>query len=180
MGGDLLLPTIDASLSSDDDPGKAMASRRGEIFKERFLPSLAPTRGARALVERIDRDGLLCVVASSSSAGELEALLDVAGIASLVDRRTTADDANTSKPAPDIVTAALRKAGVSADEALMLGDTPYDVEAATKAGVRTIALRCGGWSDERLAGAIAIYDDPADVLARYAESPLGQPAEQRL
>ena len=167
MGGDLLLPKIDPALSSERDPGKAMSSRRGEIFKERFLPSLAPTPGARELVERFKRDGMICVVASSSSAAELDALLDVARITSLVDRRTTADDAERSKPAPDIIGVALRKAGVSANEAVMLGDTPYDVEAATKAGVRTIALRCGGWGDDDLAGAVAIYADPAELLARY-------------
>ena len=103
----------------------------------------------------------------------MKGLLDVAGVAHLVDRAASSDDAGRSKPDPDIVHAALRQSGSQARDAIMIGDTPYDVKAATQAGVGLIALRSGGWwVDEKLAGAMAIYDDPADLLARIAHSPL--------
>jgi phosphoglycolate phosphatase-like HAD superfamily hydrolase len=88
---------------------------------------------------------------------------------------TSSDDAERSKPDPDIIRAALNKAGVAANVALMIGDTPYDVEAAANARVATIAFRCGGWSDESLRGAIAIYDGPWDLLERLERSPIGNP-----
>ncbi len=86
--------------------------------------------------------------------------------------RTTKDDAGESKPAPDIVSVALKKIGLPPNEVVMIGDAPYDIESAEKIGVGTIAVRCGGFSDEDLKGALAIYDDPADLLAHYDESPL--------
>jgi phosphoglycolate phosphatase-like HAD superfamily hydrolase len=84
-------------------------------------------------------------------------------VADLIGRATSSDD-GASKPDPDIVRAALEQAKLPPHEALMVGDTPYDIEAARRAGVKTIALRCGGWWDDAaLAGAVAIYDDPASL-----------------
>jgi phosphoglycolate phosphatase-like HAD superfamily hydrolase len=91
-----------------------------------------------------------------------------------MDAATSSDDAEGSKPDPDIVEAALQQAGATAADALMIGDTPYDVEAATRAGVALIAFRCGGWTDPDLRGAVAIYDGPWDLLARLDESPLAR------
>jgi phosphoglycolate phosphatase-like HAD superfamily hydrolase len=91
-----------------------------------------------------------------------------------MDAATSSDDAEGSKPDPDIVQAALQRARVPAADALMVGDTPYDVEAAARAGVRLIAFRCGGWTDPDLRGAIAIYDGPWDLLARLDDSPLAR------
>ena len=91
-----------------------------------------------------------------------------------VEARTSSSDADNSKPDPDIVQAALDNLGYPAEEVVMLGDTPYDIEAAGKAGLDVIAVRCGGFSEQQLAGAIAIYDAPADLLARYDTSPLGR------
>ena len=89
-----------------------------------------------------------------------------------MDEQTSSDDADESKPEPDIIHAALERARARPSEAVMIGDTPYDVEAAARAGVRTIAFRCGGWKDEDLRGAIAIYDGPWDLLARLDGSPI--------
>src|SRR5690606_446349 len=97
-------------------------------------------------------------------------LLERAGVKDLVGAATSADEVEASKPAPDVVEAALEEAGVAAEEAVMLGDTPYDVEAAGRAGVRILAMRTGGWDDDGLRDAAAIYDDPADLLARYGDS----------
>ena len=99
-------------------------------------------------------------------------LLQIVGAADLIEDKTTARDAKSSKPDPDVMQVALKRVGYPPNEVVMIGDTPYDIEAARKAGVGTIAFRCGGWSDSDLAGAIAIYNDPADLLAHYDSSPL--------
>jgi len=93
-------------------------------------------------------------------------------VADLIETATSSDDADRSKPDPDIVRAALDRAKASPDEAVMIGDTPYDIAAATRAGVDCIAVRCGGWMDADLTGAIATYDGPWDLLAALDHSPL--------
>jgi HAD superfamily hydrolase (TIGR01509 family) len=170
MGGDRVLPAL-TGLREDTPEGRRVVERRGEIFRERHLPGVRPFPGVRALLERMGRDGWRLVVASSASGEDLEALLAAAGVEDLVEERTSSSDADASKPAPDILEAALRSAGVEPGEALMLGDTPYDVEASLRAGVAIVALRCGGWDGEALRGAVAVYDDPADLLLRYDGSP---------
>ncbi len=114
--------------------------------------------------------GLLLVVATSASAEELSALLSAARIADLVDAQSTSSDAAASKPDPDIVKAAVTRSKLGRLELAMLGDTPYDGEAAVRARVPILGVRCGGWTDADLAGAEAVYDDPADLLARYQDS----------
>jgi HAD superfamily hydrolase (TIGR01509 family) len=171
MGGDKLLPEI-SGMEEESPEGKRAGERRGQIFKEKYLPSIKPLPGARELLKRLREDGLKLVVASSAKKDELDPLLEIAGASDLIEGKTSSDDAENSKPDPDIVEAALEKAALSPDEVVMLGDTPYDIESAGKAGVEVIALRSGGWEDEDLSGAVAIYQDPADLLARYDESPL--------
>jgi phosphoglycolate phosphatase-like HAD superfamily hydrolase len=119
-------------------------------------------------------DGLRLVAATSANEDEMEALLERTGAANLFFRATSSDEADRSKPDPDIVHAAIRKAGCRPGAAIMLGDTPYDIDAAMKAGVRAVALRCGGWPDEKLRGAIAVFDSPENLLAEYDRSPFGR------
>ena len=108
------------------------------------------------------------VIATSAGDDEMDALLRQAGVGDLIPKRTSSDDADRSKPDPDIVLATLQQTGSAPDHTVMIGDTPYDVEAARRAGVRAIALRCGGhWSDVDLEGAIHIVDDPAGLLAYW-------------
>jgi beta-phosphoglucomutase-like phosphatase (HAD superfamily) len=170
MGADWILPRIDPDLTAESDPGKALATRRGEIFLAAYAPSLQPMPGSKALVERLRETGLQCVIASSSKGEELEALLAIAGITDLVEKQTP-PKGSPSKPAPNVVESALQRAHAHAEETLLLGDTPYDIEAASNANVAAVALRCGGWPDDALAAAIAIYDDPAHVLAEFDASP---------
>ena len=171
MGGDNLLPSA-IQVEKESELGQRISKRRGEIFKERYLPSLQAFPKAHLLLRRMHAEGLRLVIASSAQADELQALLKIAQVNGLVDGVTSADDAQSSKPDPDIVQAALEKLGYRADECVMLGDTPYDVQSAGKAGVPTIGFRCGGWSEQDLAGALAVYADPADLLAHYEDSPL--------
>lgn len=171
MGGDKLLAKV-AGIAADSPEGQAIQQRRLQIFTSRYLPHLAPCRGARALLERMRSDGLRLVVASSAKQSELRPLLERAQVADLIEAATSSDDAERSKPDPDIVRAALQRIGLPADRVILIGDTPYDVEAAARCGVACIALRCGGWDDASLSGAVAIYDDPMDLLEHYDQSPL--------
>jgi HAD superfamily hydrolase (TIGR01509 family) len=173
MGGDKLMPEV-SGISEDSRQGAAIAARRGEIFQREFVPLLQPFRDAARLVTALEDRGLRVVAASSAKADELKPLLAIAGAERLIDAATSSDDAEQSKPDPDIVTAALGKADAAAGEALMIGDTPYDIEAAGRAGVAVIAFRCGGWTDPDLHGAAAIYDGPWDLLARLDDSPLAR------
>ncbi len=173
MGGDNLLPAA-VGIEKDSERGKPIAERHDELFKER-LPTLKPFPRVRELLERMKEDGLTLVVATSSEPDQMKALLDIAGVADLLEDAASKGDAESSKPDPDIVQAALDRLGLPAGEAVMLGDTPYDVEAAGKIGIGTIAVRCGGFPDEDLGRAIALYDDAADLLARYDTSPLVTP-----
>ncbi|MFL5386598.1 MAG: HAD family hydrolase [Longimicrobiaceae bacterium] len=172
MGGDRVLPAL-TGLSEESETGQEMKERRGKVFRERYLPSCRPFPCARELLERMSGDGMRLVVATSASADDMKALLKAAGVADLIEAKTSSADAEESKPAPDIVEAALENAGVPAGDAVMLGDTPYDVKAANRAGVRCVALRSGGWDDAALTDAVAIYQDAADLLAHYEESPFG-------
>jgi HAD superfamily hydrolase (TIGR01509 family) len=170
MGGDNLLPEV-IGVEKDDPVGERLSKRRGEIFKERYLETIKPFPGTRELLKRMRADGLQLAVASSAQEDELKPLLEIAGAADLIGSKTSSDDAESSKPDPDIIHAALQRLKMAPGEALMLGDTPYDVEAARRAGVGTVAFRCGGWKDHGLKDAIAVYDGPADLLARFDDSP---------
>ena len=172
MGGDRVLPELVPGLNDEDGAGARIAERRSEIFLDRYAPDLQAAPGSRALLERLRDAGLRRVIASSAKEDELQVLLEKAGVSDLTDEETSSDDAEESKPSPDIIEAALRTSGLSAHEVVMLGDTPYDVDAAGRAGVGVIAVRCGGFPDETLRGAIAIYDDPAHLVREYEASPL--------
>ncbi len=171
MGGDKLLVQV-AGIDEEAPEGKKISKRRGEIFKDEYLPSLKPFAGAIDLLERMRSRDVRLVAASSAKRDELQAILKVCGADRHIELQTSSDDADKSKPDPDILQAALGKLRITASEAVMLGDTPFDVAAAQRAGIRMIAVRCGGWSDADLVGAVAIYDGPQDLLMRYDASPL--------
>ena len=169
MGGDKLVPAV-SGISEDSPGGASVSARRADLFKTRYLPQLKPFPRARDLVARLAADGFALAVASSAKADELDPLLEIAGVTDLLPSRTSSDDADRSKPDPDIVQAALRRTGGNKGSAVMLGDTPYDVEAATRAGIAIVGLKCGGWTRADLCGAVEVYTDPADVLVHYDES----------
>ncbi len=170
MGGDKLLPAA-TGIEADSKLGEELSAHRWEIFQRDYLLSLRPTPGARDLVSRMKQDGLDLIIATSANGNELSALLDAAEVSDLFDKKTSASDANHSKPDPDIVEAAVRKSGTDPEKLIMLGDTPYDVEAAIGAHVKLVGLLCGGWTPLELSGATAIYSDPAELLIWYDASP---------
>ena len=170
MGGDKLLPEA-SGIEKDSEQGERIGQRRRKIFTKRYLPYLKPFPRTRDLLLRMREAGLKLVIASSAEAEELEQLLKIAGADDLVEATTSSSDAEESKPDPDIIEAAVQNSGFGPGELIMLGDTPYDIEAAQKAGVRTMAVQCGSWQEPELAGALAVYQDPADLLARFDDSP---------
>lgn len=174
MGGDKLMEAA-VGLGTEDKRAKRLGDRRAELFLGTWLARVRPLPGARALIDRLRGAGTPLALATSARREELEGLLGVLGMPELAEVATSSDDAERSKPDPDIVCAAierLERRGVARGRIVMVGDTPYDLEAATRAGIPLVAVRSGGFTDVQLAGAAAIYDGPADLLARLAESPL--------
>jgi len=173
-GGDQLMPVF---LSEDDIEafGEELEERRGVILKERYLPEVKAFPSVRALFEHLKAEGLKFALASSAKEDELEVYKKAADLEDLIDKQTSSDDAENSKPEPDIFLAALKRLGnPDPKDVIVVGDTPYDAEAAGKAGIRTIGLLCGGFPEDSLrnAGCIVIYQDPADLLSQYKGSPL--------
>ena len=166
MGSDKLLPAL--GVEPHSRVAKHVDRRKGEIFKTKYLPTLKPFHGARDLLLHMKRLGLMLTVATSAEETQLHDLLRVAKVGDLIDAKADASDAAASKPDPDIVQSAVQRSKLSASSLVMIGDTPYDVEAAKRAGVKCIALRCGGWwPDDAFVDAVAIFDDPAHVLAEF-------------
>jgi membrane protein len=174
-GTDMLVPTLLPDL--DEAAQEKLGDAHGCIFKAKFLGEAKPFRQAHDLLAHAHGLGQQVVLASSASAAELDHYLDLLEARALVAAVTSGDDVARTKPAPDIFATALAKlSGIDAKEALVVGDTPYDIEAAGKCGIAAVALRSGKFPDEalRAAGAVAIYDDAAALLAGYADSPLGR------
>lgn len=173
-GGDQLMPVF-LSREEINQFGEELEKRRTEIFKRDYLQKTIAFPQVRDLIERIQQDGKRVVLASSAKQNELDHFKKVTKIGDLLAGETSADDTEKSKPEPDIFLAALREGGnPEPGEAIVVGDTPYDAIAAAKANLKTIGVLCGGFSEQSLkqAGCIAIFKDPADLLARYEESPL--------
>ena len=174
-GGDQLMPVF-LRAGELERFGAELEKYRVELFVRDYLPRAEPFPRVRALFERIRGEGLRIALASSAKETELEQHLKQLGVADLIEGSTSADDAEHSKPCPDIFEAALARVRCRPNEAVVIGDSPYDIQAAAKAGVQTIALLSGGFTEEELAseGAIAVYQDVADLLDRYDASPLRQ------
>jgi HAD superfamily hydrolase (TIGR01549 family) len=173
-GGDQLLPVF-FSKEELKEFGEELEKYRGELFKREYLPRVRAFPLVRELFARIKQDGKRIALASSAKEEELQVYKEIANIADLVEEETSADDADKSKPHPDIFEAALDALGdVQTNEVIVVGDTPYDAEAAGKANLRTIGVLCGGFPEAELraAGCIRIYESPADLLANYDESPI--------
>lgn len=166
-GADNLVPALLPGTS--EARAEALGDRHGAVFKQLFIDRVQPFPHARDLVARVHDAGLKVVLASSASAKERDHYCRLLDIGDLVDASTTIDDVGTSKPAPDIFSVAAKKAGVDPAQAIVVGDAPYDMDAARKCGMARVAVRSGGFSDDALreAGAQAIYDDVGALLANF-------------
>jgi HAD superfamily hydrolase (TIGR01549 family) len=174
-GGDKLIPVF---LSADEqrDHGKEMEEWRGERFKTAYLPLVRPFSAVPDLLRRVRDAGVRVAIASSAKKDELDRYLDIARIADLVDVKTSSDDVEESKPAPDIFEVVLKKLNIEGSDAVAIGDTPYDAVAAGKAGIATIGVLCGGFTETSLrdAGCADVYPGPAALLALFADTALAR------
>lgn len=173
-GADQFMP---AFLSRDEVArfGADVERFRDELFVRKYLPLARPFPKVRKLFERIQADGMRIALASSAKEPEWEQHKKALHIEDLVDVATSADDAKRSKPYPDTFEAALARLGdVTPEEAIVVGDSPYDVQAAGQAGMRTLGVLSGGFSEDTLfkSGVLEVYYDVADLLEYYDESRL--------
>jgi HAD superfamily hydrolase (TIGR01509 family) len=172
-GGDKYLPEFltDAEMRSIGDQ---LNEYRGELFKRKYIDRVRPFPKVRELLQRIRDDGKQVVLASSGNENEVAHYIKVAEIGELAQSFTTKADVSNSKPSPDIFRRALNLAHAQPSEAIVVGDTPYDIQAAKKIDIPTVAVLCGGFREDELRaeGAIAIFKDPADLLDSYARTPL--------
>lgn len=176
-GGDQLMPVF-FSREELERFGEEMEEYRGQLYKRDFLPRVRAFPDVRELFERIKKDDKRIALASSAKRDELSIYKRIARIEDLVEEETSADDAEKSKPHPDIFEAALAELGdVEPEHAVVIGDTPYDAEAAARARLRNrIGVLCGGFPEKELrsAGMVEIYLDPSDLLKQYEDSMLGR------
>jgi HAD superfamily hydrolase (TIGR01549 family) len=169
MGGDQLVPAL-VGEQVDEEKGDDIRDARDEAYSE-LIGEVAPLAGALELIDDLKERDVTVVLASSSPNREIDHYLDLLNRPEVA--WTTKDDVEQTKPEPDLVQAALEKAGT--DDAVMIGDTPWDIEAAEKAGVPTVAVITGGFSEQELrdAGAVAVFESVGDLRKRLDETPLG-------
>jgi len=174
-GGDKLIPHF-LTAEAQRDHGQEMEEWRGKRFKTEYLPLVRPFSAVPDLLQRVRDAGLRIAVASSAKKDELGKYLDIVRIADLVEVTTSSEDAEESKPAPDIFEVVLKKLKIDGADAVAIGDTPYDAEAAGKAGIRTIGVLCGGFAEDllRQAGCVEVYPGPAALLACLGDSLLAR------
>lgn len=172
-GGDQLMPVF---LPGEliERRGEEIEAFRSALFKKSYLPKVTPFPQVKELFERLRRDEKRLALASSAKGPELEIYKRLAEIEGLVDIEVSADDVEHSKPCPDIFDVALRRFNsIASENVLVVGDTPYDALGASRAGIRTVGVLCGGFPEASLleAGCVAVYRDPADLLTNYGTSP---------
>ena len=172
-GGDQILPTF-LTKEQIEKFGEDLKEWRGEHFRKEYRHSVKPFRDSHALLARVKKSGKLIAAGSSAKQEELDYYLGLLDAKDLFDVTTSADEVEKSKPNPDIFEVALKKLKSSFDDTIVVGDSPYDVEAAKRAGLPTIGFLSGGFPKEWLidAGAIKIYDGPTGMLTDYGASPI--------
>jgi HAD superfamily hydrolase (TIGR01549 family) len=170
-GGDKLIPEF-LSQDAQRDHGQELEEWRGKRFKAEYLPLVRPFSAVPALLRRVREAGLRVAIGSSAKKDELEKYLDIARIADMVDVKTSSEDAEESKPAPDIFEHVLKKLGLEGRDAVAIGDSPYDAEAAGKAKIATIGVLCGGFTEDllRQADCVEVYPGPAALFALFEHS----------
>lgn len=174
-GADQLIPTF-VPASDRERLEKPLKNLRSEIFHRDYMPRIVPFAKAHDLLARVRQSGIRIVLATSSEEEDLAKYGELLGMEELVDEASSSADAKSSKPAPDIFAAALKKSGMRAEQAIALGDTPWDAQAAGKLNIPVIGVTCGGWKrdDLRDAGCVEVWQDPADLLLHFERSILGK------
>src|SRR4051812_23958757 len=170
MGGDQIVADL-AGDRAEDESGDEIRDAEGDLYGE-LIGEVRPLEGARELISELKDRGHAVVLASSAKEGEVDHYLDLLDARDLADDWTTSADVEATKPEPDLVKAAMEKAGT--DEAVMVGDTTWDVEAAGRAGIESVTVRTGGFSAAELrdAGAVAVFDSIDELRQALDETPL--------
>jgi HAD superfamily hydrolase (TIGR01509 family) len=173
MGGDQLVESL-TDAETEEEKGDDIRSAEKALYLS-LIEEVEPFDRARELIERLKDGGKTVVLASSAKEDEVEHYLDLLGAREIADGWTTSADVESTKPEPDLVRAALDKAGAEPDDAVMLGDTPWDCKAAAAAGVATVGLITGGFSEQELrdGGAVAVFESIGELLDRIGDTPLG-------
>ncbi|MEZ2389550.1 HAD family hydrolase [bacterium RCC_150] len=179
MGGDKILSRL-LPLSIGDDVRDTIKSDHGAVFST-FWPAIRAFDSARALLRSCADSGLKVALATSAQERDLKVLRTVLDAEAWIDCATSSADASESKPSPDILKAALKRLELDAEDVVFVGDSVWDVEAAARLGIGTIALTCGGVSEAELrsAGAIEVYEDPHALLHGLEDSAIGRLAVRR-
>jgi phosphoglycolate phosphatase-like HAD superfamily hydrolase len=176
-GGDQLMPVF-LSETEAKQRGEELQKYRGDLFKRKYLSKVKPFPCVRDLFLKVKSEGQKPALASSAKGDELKTFEEIAQIDDLVEVETSSADAKRSKPHPDIFEAALHRLGdsIEREDVIVVGDSPHDAEAAKRAGLRIVGVRCGGFPEQdlRAAGCIAIYDGPEELLRRYDETLLAK------
>ncbi len=174
MGADQLVPQV-LDRDVDDESLESLATAHDVLYAT-YWPALRALPGARDLVRRVHAEGVTTVLASSAGEDEVAVVRRLLDIDEVLDHATSSADADSSKPAPDLVQVALGQAEVDADEAVFVGDAVSDVLACARAGVRCIALECGGTgaAELREAGAVEVHAGPAALLEAWDTSLLAR------
>lgn len=172
MGGDQLVEAMTDEKTERDRGDEIRATEKERYFE--LIDEVSTMEGARKLIEVLGDRGHRTILASSAKEDEVDHYLDLLDARELADGWTTSADVEATKPAPDLVNAALQKAGIGAQDAVMIGDTPWDIKAAAKAEVGTIAVLTGGFGPEELenSGAIAVYESVTELCERLDDTPL--------
>jgi HAD superfamily hydrolase (TIGR01509 family) len=165
MGGDRLIETL-TGIPQDSKKAEKLSSERSEIFRERWLGKVRPLVGSRKLLLQLRRGGYQYSLATAAKDDELGPLLEIGDIADLCPVRASSSDVEQSKPAPDILEAAFGKLYAERSRTVMIGDTPYDLQAARSAHFHFIGVTTGGWSHGMLSGAVAVFEGPS-ALAEF-------------
>ncbi len=170
MGGDRVIEEVTGHVRGSEANG-AIGKVRSRIFRDRWLREVRTLRGSRDLVLRLRDGGYHVAVASAAKASELGPLLELANVADLIEIATTSSEVEETKPDPEIVLTALAKLSRPAESAVMVGDTPYDVHAASAAGVACIGVTSGGWTAFQLSEAISVFSGPYDLALAIPAAP---------
>ena len=172
MGGDQVVGALTDERTEREQGDDIRAAEKTLYFQ--LIDEVQPMSGSRELIEQLKSRGHTVVLASSAKEDEVDHYLDLLDARELADAWTTSADVESTKPAPDLVSAALERVGGSPDDAVMIGDTPWDVEAAAKAGVPTVAVRTGGFAVSELeeAGAKAVFESVAELCQKLDETAL--------
>ena len=172
VAADELLRIV-AGIRAESTEGKQIMRQQERIFRTWYLPRILPFVGARRLLQRMKADGLRVIALSSGSADTAPDLVRASGDVDLLDDVISADGEPRDEAMAEIIGSVISQCNCTRENIVLVGDSPYDVAAGERAGIDVIALRCGGWTDATLQGAVAVYEDHVHLLTQFQSSPLG-------